>query len=67
MKFNLEVTIPEVIEQHTHGILKYDEVGWLYFRSTGGTLIKQGDNETLLELDQAEQLYFHLKQVFGEM
>lgn len=66
MKFNLEVTIPEVIEQHTHGTIKYDEVVLSCFRSTGDTLIKQGENEVLLELDQAEQLYFHLKQVLGE-
>lgn len=66
MKFNLEVTIPEVVEQHTHGTIKYDEVLLSCFRGTGDTLIKQGDNEVLLELDQAEKLYYHLKQVFGE-
>ena len=66
MKFNLEVTIEEVVEQHTHGVLKYSEVQLSCYRSTGDTLIKQGDDEILLELEQAKQLYMHLKSVFGE-
>ena len=66
MKFNLEVTIEEVVEQHTHGVINYDEVLLSCYRGTGDTLIKQGDDEILLELEQAKQLYLHLKSVFGE-
>ena len=66
MKFNLEVTIEEVVEQHTHGVLKYSEVLLSCYRSTGDTLIKQGDDEILLELEQGRQLYMHLKSVFGD-
>ena len=66
MKFNLDVTIDEVNEQYTHGILHYDEVKLSCYRSTGDTSIKQGEDEILLEHDQAVQLYQHLKSVFGE-
>ena len=66
MKFNLEVKIEEVVEQHTHGVLKYSEVQLSCYRGTGDTLIKQGDDEILLELEQAKQLYMHLKSVFGD-
>lgn len=66
MKSNLEVTIEEVVEQLTHGVIKYDEVLLICYRGTGDTLIKQGDDEILLELEQAKQLYGHLKSVFGE-
>ena len=66
MKFNLEVTIDEVVEQLTHGILTYDEVFLSCYRDTGDTLIKQGGDEVLLSLEQGEMLYKHLKSVFGE-
>ena len=66
MKFNLEVTIDEVVEQCTHGVINYDEVLLSCYRGTGDTLIKQGDDEILLESEQAKQLYMHLKSVFGE-
>ena len=66
MKFNLEVTIDEVVEQCTHGVINYDEVLLSCYRGTGDTLIKQGDDEILLELEQAKQLYMHLKSVFGD-
>ena len=66
MKFNLEVKIEEVVEQCTHGVINYDEVLLSCYRGTGDTLIKQGDDEILLELEQAKQLYLHLKSVFGD-
>ena len=66
MKFNLKVTIDEVVEQCTHGVINYDEVLLSCYRGTGDTLIKQGDDEILLELEQAKQLYMHLKSVFGD-
>jgi exonuclease VII small subunit len=66
MKFNLEVTIDEVVEQLTHGILTYDEVFLSCDRGTGDTLIKQGGDEVLLSLEQGEVLYKHLQSVFGE-
>lgn len=66
MKFNLDVTIDEVSEQLTHGILTYDEVFLSCSRITGDTLIKQGGDEVILNLEQGEMLYKHLKSVFGE-
>ena len=66
MKFNLEVKIEEVVEQCTHRVINYDEVLLSCYRGTGDTLIKQGDVEILLELEQAKQLYMHLKYVFGD-
>jgi len=66
MKFNLEVKIDEVVEQHTHGVLKYGEVQLSCYRGTGDTLIKQGGARVLLELEQGKQLYKHLKSVFGD-
>ena len=66
MKFNLEVKIEEVVEQCNHGVINYDEVLLSCYRGTGDTLIKQGDDEILLELEQAKQLYMHLKSVFGD-
>ena len=66
MKFNLEVTIDEVNEQCTHGVIHFDEVLLSCYRSTGDTLIKQGDNDVLLSLDQAKELYKHLHFIFGE-
>ena len=66
MKFNLEVTIDEVVEQCTHGVINYDEVLLSCYRGTGDTLIKQGGAEILLSLEQGKQLYEHLKSVFGE-
>lgn len=66
MKFNLEVTIDKVAEQCTHGVIQYDEVLLYCCRGTGDTLIKQGEDEILLELEQGKQLYKHLKSVFGD-
>ena len=66
MKFNLEVTIDEVVEQGTHGVIQYDEVRLSCYRGTGDTLIKQGEDAILLELEQGKQLYKHLKSVFGD-
>ena len=66
MKFNLKVTIEEVVEQYDYGVLEYGEVQLSCCRSTGDTSIKQGDDEILLELEQAKQLYVHLKYVFGD-
>ena len=66
MKFNLDVNIEEVNELHTHGIIHYDEVKLSCYRATRDTSIQQGENQILLEHDQAVQLYNHLKSVFGE-
>lgn len=66
MKFNLDVTIEEVNEHYTHGVIHYDKVKLSCYRSTGDTSIKQGEDEILLEHDQAVQLSQHLKLVFGE-
>ena len=66
MKFNLDVTIEEVNEHYTYGVVHYDEVKLSFYRSTGDTSIKQGEDEILLEHDQAVQLYQHLKSVFGK-
>jgi len=48
MKFNLEVTIEEVNEQCTHGVIHYDEVLLSCYRSTGNTFITQGGYSILL-------------------
>ncbi len=66
MKCSLEVTIDEVTEQCTHGVIQYDEVLLSCYRGTGDTLIKQGEAEVLLDLEQGKQLYKHLKSVFGD-
>ena len=66
MKFNLEVKIKEVVEQHTHGVLKYGEVQLCCYRSTGEVQILQDENAVWLVSEQAKQLYMHLKSVFGE-
>ena len=66
MKFNLEVTIDEVNEQCTHGVIHYDEVLLSCYRSTGDTFITQGGYNILLSLKQAEELYKHLHTIFGE-
>lgn len=66
MKFNLDVTISEVIEQYSHGVIEYKEVELNCYRVTGDTLINQGEDSIILNEDQAQQLYLHLKQVFGE-
>lgn len=66
MKFNLEVKIEEVVEQHTHGVLKYGEVQLSCYRSTGEVQILQDENAVWLVSEQAKQLYGHLKSVFGD-
>lgn len=54
MKFNLDVTIPEVVEQCTHGDIAYKEVELSCFRATGDTIINQGEDSIILEQDQAK-------------
>ena len=66
MKFNLEVKIEEVVEQHTHGVLKYGEVQLSCYRSTEEVQILQDGNAVWLTSEQAKQLYMHLKYVFGD-
>ena len=66
MKFNLEVTIEEVVEQYTHGVLKYSEVELSCYRSTEEVQILQDENAVWLTSEQAKQLYVHLKSVFGD-
>lgn len=66
MKFNLDVTIPQVVEQYSHGVIECKEVQLSCCRSTGDTLINQGEDRISLNEGQAQQLYLHLKQVFGE-
>ena len=66
MEFNLKVTIDEVVEQYTHGVLKYGEVQLSCYRSTGEVQILQDENAVWLVSEQAKQLYMHLKSVFGD-
>ena len=66
MKFNLEVKIEEVVEQHIHGVLKYGEVQLSCYRSTGEVQIVQDENVVWVTSEQAKQLYVHLKSVFGD-
>lgn len=66
MKFNLDVTISQAVEQYSHGVIEYKEVELNCCRSTGDTIINQGEDSIILNEDQAQQLYLHLKQVFGE-
>ena len=66
MKFNLKVTIDEVVEQYTHGVLEYGEVQLSCYRSTGEVQILQDESAVWLTTEQAKQLYVHLKYVFGD-
>ena len=66
MKFNLKVTIDEVVEQYAYGVLKYGEVQLSCYRSTGEVQILQDGNAVWLTSEQAKQLYMHLKSVFGD-
>ena len=66
VKFNLDAIISEVIEQYSHGVIEYKEVELNCCRGTGDTLINQGEDSIILNEDQAQQLYSHLKSVFGE-
>ena len=66
MKFNLKVTIEEVVEQYDYGVLKYSEVELSCYRSTEEVQISQEDNTVWLVSEQAKQLYMHLKSVFGD-
>ena len=66
MKFNLKVTIEEVVEQYDYGVLEYGEVQLSCYRSTGEVQILQEDNTLWLTSEQAKQLYVHLKYVFGD-
>ena len=66
MKFNLKVTIDEVVEQYAYGVLKYSEVELSCYRSTEEVQILQDGNVVWLTSEQAKQLYIHLKSVFGD-
>ena len=66
MKFNLKVTIDEVVEQYAYGVLEYGEVQLSCYRSTGEVQILQDGNVVWLTSEQAKQLYLHLKSVFGD-
>lgn len=66
MKFNLEVTIDEVTEECTHGNISYRKVLLSCYRGTGNTFISQGEDDILLSLEQARELYKHLHFIFGE-
>ena len=66
MKFNLEVTIEEVVKQNACGVLKYDEVKLGCYRSTGEVQVLQNENAIWFASAQSKQLYEHLKYVFGD-
>lgn len=66
MKFNLEVTIEEVVKQYPDGVLKYREVQLSCYRGSGEVQILQEENVLWLTAEQAKQLYVHLKSVFGD-
>lgn len=66
MKFNLDVIIDEVKEECAHSTITYEKILLSCYRGTGDTLIKQGDNDVLLSLEQGKMLYKHLQSVFGE-
>ena len=66
MKFNLKVTIEEVVEQYAYGVLEYGEVQLSCYRNTGEVQILQDGNAVWLTSEQAKQLYVHLKYVFGD-
>lgn len=64
MKFNLNVKIPEYVEECTHGVIAYEEVSLNCRRSTDEVVISQNLDNIFMSEDQAEQLYLHLKSVF---
>ena len=66
MKFNLKVTIEEVVEQYDYGVLEYGEVQLSCYRGSGEVQILQEENVLWLTAEQAKQLYVHLKSVFGD-
>lgn len=66
MKFNLDVTIPQVVEQYSHGTVVYKEIEVSAWKGTGDTILNQDESSIILNEDQALELYHHLKQVFGE-
>ena len=66
MKFNLKVTIPEHVEDCTHGTIIHQEVKVVCRRSDGIVSLSQGYEIIVMEEKQAERLYHHLKSVFGD-
>ena len=66
MKFNLDVTIPKVVEQYTYGTVTFNSIRLECLRSCDAVYIQQQDKLLCMTEDQAQQLYLHLKQVFGE-
>lgn len=66
MKFNLAVTIPEVVEECTHGSISYEEVKLVCRRSVDEVIISQGSDVVQMNEDQAKELYYQLSMVFGE-
>lgn len=66
MKFNINTTIPEAVEDFPLGGFVYDEVGLQCIRSTGEVFITQNDKCISINEDQAVELYKHLHSTFGE-
>ena len=66
MKFSLDVTIPQVVEQHTFDVVTFSSVRLECLRSCGVVYVQQAGNLISMTEDQAQHLYLHLKQVFGE-
>lgn len=64
MKVNLDVTIPEVVEQYTYGTVTFNSIRLECLRSCDAVYIQQQDKLLCMTEDQAQQLYLHLKQVF---
>lgn len=64
VKVNLDVTIPEVVEQYTYGTVTFNSIRLECLRSCDAVYIQQQDKLLCMTEDQAQQLYLHLKQVF---
>lgn len=64
MKFNIKEEIPKVTEQYLCGNIVYETVKLNCRRSTGDVIIEQGTSCILMNEEQAEQLYKHLKTTF---
>lgn len=67
IRFNLNVTIDGIYEQHTHGTLEYPDINLQCNRTCGEVFIKQESSLITMTEDQAEELYKHLHSVFGEL